>query len=380
VTHVNGKLIQSVPDFLTTLSALRAGERIAIDFIRANKHETLTLMLKPRPGESSPLATTDYGSVAVDGTLRRTIITIPKNASPQHPALLYLTGIGCVSQESLDLSDTEARLLYGLTSAGFITMRVEKSGVGDSQGRPCTSREIDLEAEVRGYLAGLTALKRLPQVDSRNVFLVGLSIGGVEAPLLAQKGGVRGVVVINTVAKPLLEYLVATRRRQNLLRNPALDEMENRLRMNELCNHRLLIERVSHDELLRQQPACNEYVDFPAPDAYMQQWAALNMAAEWKKVDAPVLVAFGSADYISSIEDNPYLVGMINSFHPGNASLREIARMDHYLATSDSMQQGVALGAEAKREFQPAVVDTVAEWLKSQLARPSDPPLAPSRR
>jgi hypothetical protein len=46
------------------------------------------------------------------------------------------------------------------------------------------------------------------------VFLVGLSLGGVEAPILAAEEEVRAVVVVNTVAKPLFEYLLDTRRRQ----------------------------------------------------------------------------------------------------------------------------------------------------------------------
>src|SRR5438270_686022 len=76
---------------------------------------------------------------------------------------------------------------YGLTRAGFVTMRVERGGMGDSQGPPCMSPAVDLQAEVRGYVAGLKALKEYPFVDAKQVFIVGLSIGGVEAPLVAEQ-------------------------------------------------------------------------------------------------------------------------------------------------------------------------------------------------
>ena len=51
---------------------------------------------------------------------------------------------------------------------------------------------------MQGYLAGLRALKQFEFVDSANVFLLGLSIGGVDAPLVARQEPVRGIVVVNT--------------------------------------------------------------------------------------------------------------------------------------------------------------------------------------
>src|SRR5205085_8652783 len=201
-----------------TVAKLRAGDTVTIRFFRNGAAQTKQVSLKPRPFELSPDVEVLYKAVAVDGSLRRVIVTVPKNEG-KHPAVLYINGIGCFSQESLDLSSADAKLLYGLTRAGFVTMRVEKSGMGDSQGPPCMSPAVDLQAEVRGYVAGLKSLKEYPFVDARQVFVVGLSIGGVEAPLVAEQVPVKGLVVINTVAKPFLEYLTDTRRRQHLLRH-----------------------------------------------------------------------------------------------------------------------------------------------------------------
>ena len=143
--------------------------------------------VKPRPYESAPDVDTVYKVVTVDGSLRRVILTRPKDDQGRHRAILYLAGIGCFSQESLDLGSPDAKLLYGLTRAGFVTMRVEKSGMGDSQGPSCLNSEADMQAELRGYVAGLKALKEYSFVDPNNIILVGLSVGGVEAPLVAQQ-------------------------------------------------------------------------------------------------------------------------------------------------------------------------------------------------
>src|SRR5690606_37458525 len=143
--------------------------------------------------------------------------TVPPGAG-RHPAILFVTGVGCFSQELGQPPDNVGRLLYGLTRAGFVTMRVEKSGMGDSGGPACASPEVNFRAELHAYIEGLRALRGHGRVDPANVFIVGLSIGGVHAPFLEQAHPVKGTVVINTTAKPFMEYLLETRRRQFALR------------------------------------------------------------------------------------------------------------------------------------------------------------------
>jgi pimeloyl-ACP methyl ester carboxylesterase len=370
ITQVSDHRVVDVDDFVQVVKALRAGDNATIYLRRKGEALTKQLTVKPRPFESAPDVETSYRAISVDGSSRRAIVTAPKGAA-KYPAILYVNGIGCFSQESLNLSSPDTKFLYGLTRAGFVTMRVEKSAVGDSEGPSCLSPAVDLRAEIRGYVAGLKALKEYPFVDANRVFIVGISIGGVEAPLIAQQVPVKGLVVINTVAKPFLEYLIDTRRRQNMLRNTPYDEMERRLRLNEQCNHRLLIEREPPDQLLKQAPDCGDYIAYPAPYTYMQQWAALNPAEEWKKVDAPVFIVYGTSDYISTIADDPYLADIINSFHPDHASLKAIPQMDHYLTRARSMAESMNRAANATVEFEPAVLEAVREWL-SQRAMPTD--------
>src|ERR1700674_1543259 len=116
------------------------------------------VVIRARPLASAPDVATDYRAVAVDGGTRRTIVTRPKSPG-RYPAALYITGIGCFSQESIGVQSTESKLLYGLTRRGFVTMRVEKTGVGDSQGPSCESERADLQSEVKGYVEGLRALR-----------------------------------------------------------------------------------------------------------------------------------------------------------------------------------------------------------------------------
>jgi uncharacterized protein len=362
--RIGDRPVGSPEDFVQSVKALRAGQTVSVRYVRDGKEAAVDVRLRPRPVERAPDVDTSYGAVRVDGSLRRTIVTRPRMPG-RHPALLYVTGIGCFSQESLDLGSPDAKLLYGLTRAGLVTMRVEKSGMGDSQGPPCASDAVDLRAEVRGYAAGLAALSREPFVDPKKIFVVGLSIGGVEAPLLAQGYVVKGIVVVNTVAKPLFEYLLDTRRRQALLSHTPVVELEQRRRLDELCNHRLLIERQSPAEVLKGERRCAEFIEYPAPATYMQEWAALDLAAEWQKVRAPVLIVYGTSDFVSSIEDNPYLAQIINEAHANQASLEAIPGMDHYLTRAASMEESIGR-PPGGGEFVPEVVETIGAWIAAR--------------
>jgi hypothetical protein len=313
--------------------------------------------------ESAPDVATDYRAVAVDGGTRRTIVARPKSPG-RYPAVLYITGIGCFSQESIGVQSTESKLLYGLTRRGFVTMRVEKAGVGDSQGPSCESEWADLQSEVKGYVEGLRALRNYDFVDAENIFLVGLSIGGVEAPLVAQQASVKGIVVINTVARSFLDYLQDIRRTQGALRKTPYDVLESNLRVNARCNYELFIEHKPVETLLDKEPACGEWIRYPAPRAFMQQWADLNPAAQWKDVSVPVLILHGEYDFIASAVDGSYLRDIVESFHAGMATYLSVPKMDHYMGHVTSWSESLHKMSGMLGEFEPSLIDIVGDWLQ----------------
>lgn len=367
IKAIGGRPVSTTGEFVAAARRLRGGDVATLEIVRAGGPVRLEVAVKPRPPESAPGLDVDYGAVTVDGHLRRTLVTVPRAAGPsRRPAVLFVTGVGCFSQEIANPKDNVAQLLYGLTRAGFVTMRVEKSGEGDSQGPACASPQADMAAEVRGYVAGLRALKGDPRVDARNVFLVGLSIGGVEAPLIEREEAVKGVVAINTAAKPFMEYLLETRRRQALLRGMPHDEADRHLARVLRCNYAAVVAREAPQSLLARMPECREEIRFPAPLAFMQQWAALNPGEAWRAVDAPVLVVIGASDWVATVAESPYLVDMLNGFRAGRATLKVIDGMDHGLSRAPTMRHSLA--REGPGEFEPAVLEATAEWLRRQAA------------
>jgi pimeloyl-ACP methyl ester carboxylesterase len=372
ILKINETEIRDVDQFIALARGFRAGDSVRVTLLRGGRQMNKSFALKPRPPETSPDFDILYRSVVTDGARRRVIITRPRSSGAR-PAILFLTGIGCGSQDNLPPDSTLAELLYGLTRKGFVTMRVEKSGVGDSEGPPCMSPQADLRAEVGGYVAGLKALKGYDFVDGGNVFLFGLSIGGVVAPLVAKEVPVKGLVVAETIGKSWYEYELVNLRRQLLLRGRPYDEVERLVGRKEYCNHRLYVGGETPEQIAKDAPDCAQLpMQPPAPYTYMRQVAGLNLAEDWKAVDAPVLVIYGTSDFLTSLEEHQYLVDLINSFHKGRATLAAIDQMDHFLARAGTMRESMqrADDEQARDEFQPAILERVRDWLGVILGQP----------
>ena len=309
-----------------------------------------------------------YRTVRVDGANYQAIITKPKD-SARHPAVFLIGGLGCYSLADLKPDNSYFLLLQGLTERGYVTMRVDKNGEGKSQGPPCDSPESDLHLAVRRSVAGLKALATYDFVDRGNIFIFAHSIGPLEGVFVAQQFPVRGFIAAETIGKPWFEYELENARRQLLLLGRPYDEVDHALRIAEKCEFRFFIEKKKPDDIVRASPECKDYVQtFGVSYTYLQQIADIDPAAEWKKVDVPVLVAYGTSDPATSAEEGQYLVTMINSFHPGRASYVEFAGMGHGLDRSPSQRAWLeAISKHQHGEFDREFLERVAGWLDTQV-------------
>ena len=154
MVSVDGKPLAAVDDFLRAVRVHRAGDTVNVELHRAGQPLTLAITLGGVPFETAPGVDFTYDAVATPTGLRRTIMTTPQApAVGRRLAVLLIGGIGTYSVDyssdpEHDLAEHYRRLLAALTHRGFVTLRVEKSGVGDSEGSP--AKEVDLECELAG--------------------------------------------------------------------------------------------------------------------------------------------------------------------------------------------------------------------------------------
>ena len=179
----------------------RGGDDLAIDVLRGAETKRLVARLKTFPFEQLPNTVFDYGHVTLSSGVRlRTIVSRPATSAGPRPAMLFLQGGGCSSIDVPGVpSDIWPMTLISAPAArGFVTMRVDKPGAGDSEGPPCP--EGGFRDELAGYRAALHALLANPAVDPDRIFLFGDSLGGFMAPLLANETHVAGISAYGTIA------------------------------------------------------------------------------------------------------------------------------------------------------------------------------------
>jgi alpha-beta hydrolase superfamily lysophospholipase len=376
ILSVDGVDVNDPRAFVALVREHRAGDQFRVTLLRDGKRLRKVIAVKPLPLESDPSFDVLYRSVVVDGGRLRTIVTKPK-APGRHPAVLLIGGLGCYSLDGIGEGHAYGKILYALTRQGYVTMRVEKRGMGDSEGAPCSSPQTDLRAEVGGFVAGLEALKSYDFVEASSVVVFGHSMGGIVAPLVVNRSPASGVIVAGTIGTSIVEHELANLRRQLVLRGADYADVDAIVRQKEACNHRLYVERQTPEQIAKDAPGCTKLPIQPAaPYTYMQQAAALSLAKEWQGVEVPVLVVYGGADYRTSVDEHQYLANMINSRCPGRATFVQIAEMDHGFAQASSQRASLQRTSDsnAQEVFQPRFLDEVQRWLKS-LPRE---PLAPS--
>ncbi|MCC7535795.1 MAG: alpha/beta fold hydrolase, partial [Deltaproteobacteria bacterium] len=285
VARVGDVVIDSASAWAEASRRAGAHEAVEVEILRGAARRVVEIAASPWPHETLDGASVEHGHVVVRGARLRTIVTTPDVASRaptgRSPAVLYLQGISCDSIELPPSTPTPVRrLVHGLGASGFVTMRVEKRGVGDSEGGVPT--RVDFETELDGFRAALAALRARDDVEADAVFLFGHSVGASVAPLLGCETPVRGVVVFGATAVPWLDELERTTRRQLALREVAAEDVERVV----------ALQRAS----LARDPDATMILGRTA--AYHRQLGRVDLAAAWRSLAAPTLVLAGEHDWV----------------------------------------------------------------------------------
>ncbi len=133
------------------------------------------------PAKSYNTIATDFTSR--DGTRIRGELLIPRNATANTPAIVFLHGSGEHSREDVRFyADLFAR-------NGFVALLADKRRYGRNPGDYNYHRLAD------DALAGIARLKRSPVVDPSRIGVLGISEGGWVAPIVAARDSALAFVI-----------------------------------------------------------------------------------------------------------------------------------------------------------------------------------------
>jgi alpha-beta hydrolase superfamily lysophospholipase len=370
VKELDSERIASSVNFAYRIGRHFAGDTVSLVLMRGGQRIEKAVRLKPRPLETSADAEVLYDSVAAEGARRRTIVTHPK-APGRHPAVLIVGGLGCYSLDgALSAKDGYGPILSTLAEKGFVTMRVEKTGEGDSEGPACTDLKATAEREAQGYVAGLQALRSYEFVDSEKIFVFAHSLGPLIVSLALPDQKIRGVVATETVGRSWFEYGLENVRRQSALIGESLDQVDADVREHAKCAYHFYVDHETAEEVAKLGAQCRDMLSSYAgmPYTYMQQVGDISLGKQWKQIDAPVLVVYGTSDPATSADEGHYLAGLINRFRPGKATYAEIAGMGHDFARYESQAEFLNRRNSPKAHpFDEELLTVVLNWLEQRL-------------
>lgn len=317
VVAIDGEVVKDAVHLLAIARSRRSGSPVVFNIERAGQPMAVEGVAPPLPIETSDSGEVQLGAIEVGAHRLRTIANVPRSPGP-HPAVLYLQGVrGRSCEYPLDPEATLRRLVDGWTHAGLLVLRVERSGVGDSEGPPCAVTGLD--AELDGYLAGLDCLLSRSDVDPRRIFLFGQSFGAMTAPLLAVERIVAGVIVFGASGARWHDCVVDTSRRQRLLAGIAEARVEAEVALwaelhGLVCRERwtpaLAFERRPHLRALRSLDCVGETLWGRHVSLY-QQLDSIDLFSVWAAVGrarVPVLVVRGEYDWICVREEGEAIV------------------------------------------------------------------------
>lgn len=366
-------------DLEAITSGWSAGDRVTFALVRDGRTVEVAVRLSPLPAETIPGARVRLGSVTdAEGTRLRTILTIPEDGDAAHPGVFVAPWLSCDSVESPfpPEGDGMMRFLHDLAArSGHATMRVDRPGVGDSEGGPCSA--LDFETELAGYQAAFESFVDDPAVDADRVVVLGLSNGGGFAPLVPLDRPVAGYVVIGGWYATWYEHMLEHERTRLRLEGHDPGAVTERLRGYRELYRLVLVEGMSPTAATETRPDLADlwYGSttglYGRPARFHRQLEDLNLAAVWARVDVPTLAIVGAHDWIMSVEDNARIVATVNGNRVGAARLEVAPRMDHFLRIHPT--------AQASYDGEPGtyaaeVAPLVIAWLDSAPTRGTGDP------
>jgi len=315
----------------------------------------------PIPREHFQNAKVIYGWAQDNaGHKLRTFITRPETAAVKVPAIFFVGWLSCDSVE-YPQGETDG---FGATfwrlieQSGYATVRMDKTGVGESQG-DCA--KLDFKVELSGYQAAFDEMLKYDFIDPAKVFVVGLSNGGGTSALVPRQHPVRGYIAASSWGRTWYEHMLELERGRLTRAGKAPAEVNSGVKAFTDFYNLYLMRGMAPGEVVAQHPEWKS-VWYDAPDgqygrpaAFYQQLQALNLGDAWQKVTAPVLVLHGTADTIMSDADARAIAESVNRAHAGMARYVEVPGGDHLLSVNGKLADDVA--------------PTMMKWMQEQLAK-----------
>jgi pimeloyl-ACP methyl ester carboxylesterase len=331
------------------LSRCRAGESVTLE-VRGEGAVTVTP--DPWPEERWPGCDVRYEAVPAVGVVLRAITVAP---SVSKATVLYLPGADLHSVERAEVGEGDPLRgwVTALVRAGYAVRRVERRGVGDSEGDDPGATTWETERE------DLRAALR--STEGARVVLFGHSLGAMHAAALAgEDPRVLGVVAYGAGVDPWDAYLDANLRRQLALAQEPDAEAVARAVMDVWA--RTWEGEDVRDLVAAQGDRARVWCGADARGRlhgravdYWRGVRAEDPADALRALRGSVLAMWGASDWLATRDEHTRIAALTGG------DFVEVPRADHGFA--DFATVGDSFAARGVGAWQPAVGEALRGWL-----------------
>ncbi len=367
IIAVNDQTILRPEDWYDLTDALVAKKKYRLGYKRGTLSKEVTVKFKAQPKEAHEGIDTIYSHITNDfGIRQRVIITRPENMVGRQPAIMLLQGLSCSSIEiNANRLTAFTRLIREIvTKSNKVVLRVEKPGLGDSEGN-CS--RTDFKTELNGYHSAAAYLKTLPYVDPARIVVYGNSMGSALAPHFANKFDFAAVISDGTFVKSWYEHMLEIERRILAFKGSTQSEITQKMNQSYIpLYHGMLIKRKSYQAVINSYPAiaADNYHGpehmYGRPMEFYQQLQQFDVAGEWQQLKVPARIRWGTLDWIMSEADNDLIIEILKSAGHQDHVLYKHPGLDHWQSIHESAKDSFE-GKPGKSTAE--ISGVVLEWL-----------------
>ncbi|MEM6829358.1 MAG: alpha/beta fold hydrolase [Bacteroidota bacterium] len=368
---VDDRLIDSSEAWDDITYSIRGNKQTNLQIKRDGELKNINVRLNELPMETHTNIRTLYETVTSNyGITQRVITTIPDKKQSKQPAILLLQGLSCSTIELFPgRSSNWGKVINAIVEdSDMVVMRVDKPGVGDSEG-DCS--QTDFLTELAGYRAAIEHLMAQEYIDTDRIVVVGSSMGSALAPLIANEYKLAGVISDGVFFKTWYEHMLEIERRIRQMSG------DNEATIAEKMNNYYIplyygmhIQKKTYGEVADAYPALATY-NYHGPEhmygrpvSYYQQLQDFPLAAEWEKLKVPVRIMRGTNDWIMSDEDNDLIIDVLERSGHTDHELYRYPGLDHWATIHRSAKDSF----EGKPgEWDPKMVAIMIQWAQDMV-------------
>lgn len=353
---INGERIPSLARLRAIAASVTPHSACSVRVLRGGESLELTLTAQTMPIERLSDGRVELGQVdwAYQGEnfRLRAIWTHPNNQLTK-AAVWLLPSAAWITQESpLDPLDPTFQLIDHLTAHGISTLRIDRSGLGDSEGPHASTLDFDAElsmweAGCRYFIAGTKGVRRC---------LFGRSLGGILAPLIARKQPIDAIAVWGTSSLNWHEASLESVRYQRMLKGQSGAALERAVHSIEQLQRLIYLDglspaaaRIAHPELA--QISASEYqgaLAYGRNYLFFHQLQQQDLRAAWSHFRGDLLAVHAQYDIVVP----EMALRRLAQSASGRSQFVSLQGVDHFMHERTSLAEAIAVpwGGQFSRE------------------------------